>query len=207
MAGKTKRRAAARHATGNAGDAVVAAALALAARQGWRRTSLAEIAAESSLSLAELHARFRGKPMILAACLRFFDHAALSAATPNPKDPPRDRLFEVLMARFDALKPHRQAVRAMARDSIGDPAALLGAKRLFTSMGWMLEAAGLSSAGLPGRARKKLLLLVYVSVLFVFLGDDSDDLAKTMAALDRRLSLAQAWLGLGNPAAKAAGKR
>jgi AcrR family transcriptional regulator len=206
MATKPKRRSASRSATSSDGDAVVAAALALAARQGWRRTTLTEIAAEAGLSLAELHARFRSKPMILSACLRSFDRAVLAAAAPNPKDKPRDRLFEVLMARFDALKPHRPAVRAMLRDSIGDPAALIGAKRLYTSMGWMLEAAGLSSAGLPGRARKKLLMLVYLSVLYVFLGDDSDDLAKTMAVLDRRLTLAQAWLGLGTPAPQGSGK-
>ena len=45
--------------------------------------------------------------------------------------------------------------------------------------------------------RRKILALVYISVLIVFLNDASADLAKTMAALDRRLSLAQAWLGLG----------
>jgi AcrR family transcriptional regulator len=206
MAVKPKRRSASRSTASHDGDAVVAAALSLATRQGWRRTTLTEIAAEAGLSLAELHARFRGKPMILAACLRSFDRAVLAGAAPNPKDKPRDRLFEVLMARFDALKPHRPAVRAMLRDSIGDPAALIGAKRLYTSMGWMLEAAGLSSAGLPGRARKKLLMLVYLSVLYVFLGDDSDDLAKTMAVLDRRLTLAQAWLGLGTPAPQGSGK-
>jgi len=64
------------------------------------------------------------------------------------------------------------------------------------SMGWMLEAAGVSSAGLAGKARRKILALVYISVLLVFLSDKSEDLAKTMAALDRRLTLVQAWLGL-----------
>ena len=138
-----------------------------------------------------------GKPMILAACLRHFDQAALDGPKPGPKDKPRELLFEVLMRRFDALKPHRKAVASMLRDSIGDPAALLGFKRLLVSMGWMLEAAGISSAGLAGKARRKILALVYISVLIVFLNDSSADLAKTMAALDRRLSLAQAWLGLG----------
>ena len=176
---------------------VIAAALTLAASRGWRRASLAEIAAESRLSLVQLHALYRGKPMILAACLRHFDQAALDGPKPGPKDKPRELLFEVLMRRFDALKPHRKAVASMLRDSIGDPAALLGFKRLLVSMGWMLEAAGISSAGLAGKARRKILALVYISVLIVFLNDSSADLAKTMAALDRRLSLAQAWLGLG----------
>jgi len=181
---------------GDAKPRVVAAALKLAAAKGWRRVSLAEIAAEARLSLAQLHALYRGKPMILAACVRHFDQAALNGPEPGAKDKKRDVLFDVLMRRFDALQPHRQAVAAMLRDSIGDPAALLGFKRLLVSMGWMLEAAGVSSAGLAGKARRKILALVYISVLLVFLSDKSEDLAKTMAALDRRLTLVQAWLGL-----------
>jgi AcrR family transcriptional regulator len=192
------RKKASRAARGGDPQArVVDAALSLAASRGWRRVSLTEIAAEARLSLAQLHALYRGKPMILAACLRHFDQAALAGPKPGAKDKPRELLFEVLMRRFDALKPHRKAVASMLRDSIGDPAALLGFQRLLVSMGWMLEAAGVSSAGLAGKARRKILALVYISVLIVFLNDASADLAKTMAALDRRLSLAQAWLGLG----------
>ena len=175
---------------------VVDAALKLAASKGWRGVSLAEIASEARLSLAQLHALYRGKPMILAACLRHFDQAALAGPQPGTKDKKRDVLFDVLMRRFDALQPYRPAVAAMLRDSIGEPAALLGFKRLLVSMGWMLEAAGVSSAGLAGKARRKILALVYLSVLLVFLNDKSEDLAKTMAALDRRLTLVQAWLGL-----------
>ena len=193
----TRKKASRAARSGDPQARVVAAALTLASSRGWRRASLAEIAAESRLSLAQLHALYRGKPMILAACLRHFDQAALDGPKPGPKDKPRELLFEVLMRRFDALKPHRKAVASMLRDSIGDPAALLGFKRLLVSMGWMLEAAGISSAGLAGKARRKILALVYISVLIVFLNDSSADLAKTMAALDRRLSLAQAWLGLG----------
>jgi len=176
---------------------VVHAALKLAGSKSRRRVSLAELAAESRLSLSQLHALFRSKPMILGACLRHFDQAALAGPKPGAKEKPRDVLFEVLMRRFDALKPHRKAVASMLRDSIGEPAALLGFKRLLVSMGWMLEAAGVSSAGLAGKTRRKILTLVYLSVLVVFLNDPSEDLAKTMATLDRRLNLAQAWLGLG----------
>jgi AcrR family transcriptional regulator len=182
---------------GDSKSRVVHAALKLAAAKSWRRVSLAEIASGAGLSLSQLHALFRGKPMIIAACLRHFDQVALNGPKPGAKEKKRDALFEVLMRRFDALKPHRKAVASMLRDSIGDPTALLGFKRLLVSMGWMLEAAGVSSAGLAGKTRRKILALVYLSVLVVFLNDASADLAKTMAVLDRRLTLAQAWLGLG----------
>jgi AcrR family transcriptional regulator len=198
MAARRRRplRASPRSKSGDFETRLVEAALALAARQGWRRTMLGEIAAEAGVSLAELRGQLRSRGAILALCVRHFDRMVL-AAKPDPKDSPKDRLFELLMRRFDALKSHRPALRAMCRDSIGDPAALLAGKRLLVSMGWMLEGAGIPTAGLPGQARRKVLLLVYLSVLVVFANDQTADLAKTMAALDRRLGLAAPFLGIG----------
>ena len=190
----------------NARDRLVDAALSLAGRQGWRRTGLAEIAAEAGLSLAETYDAAPSKLALLAAFHRRIDHAALAEAG-DAEAPPRDRLFDVLMRRFDALGPHRAALRAILRDSQGDPALLLGAAALVHSMSWMLEAAGVSASGLLGRVRAHLLSGLYLWVLRVFLDDDSTDLAKTMAALDRQLRRSESILGIGGgrePSAAAA---
>jgi hypothetical protein len=64
-------------------------------------------------------------------------------------------------------------------------------------MAWMLEASGVSCAGWRGLARTHLLTGIYLSVLRVWLDDDSADAMKTMAALDRRLRGAASWLGVG----------
>src|SRR5690348_3886120 len=174
---------------------IVEAALELADSQGWRRTTLSDIARAAGLSLADLHAQLRSRGAILAACVRHFDRIALAGPAPDKDEKPKDRLFDLLMRRFEALKPHRKAVRSMAWDSLGDPAALLALKRLLASMGWMLEAAGVPTAGVAGLAKRRILLLAYASVLAVFLRDESADLGKTMAALDRRLSLIEPFLG------------
>lgn len=195
---KARGKAAAGTLAGSARDRLIDAALRLAARQGWRRTGLAEIAGEAGLSLAEAYAACRSKFAILAGFHRRIDEAALAGAGEGG-EAARDRLFDLLMRRFDALAPHRPALRAILRDSLGDPAALLGAAALVCSMAWMLEAAGISAAGWRGRGRAHLLAALYLSALRVFLEDDSADLAKTMAALDRRLRRAGAWLGLGAP--------
>ena len=92
------------------------------------------------------------------------------------------------MRRFDALKPHREALGNIVFDQARDPvAALCGLGRHERSMAAMLEAARLSSGGLRGLLRAKALGLTYLATLRVFLGDDSADLAATMAALDRNL--------------------
>jgi AcrR family transcriptional regulator len=198
--GAMARRASARKAAAKSGatakDRLVDAALTLAARQGWRRTGMAAIAAQAGLSLGEAYAAAPSKLVLLAAFHRRVDQAALAIAA-DGAEPARDRLFDVLMRRFDALAPHRPALRSILRDSLGDPAAVFGVPALLSSMGWMLEAAGISTAGLRGRLRSQLLTGLYLSVLRVFLDDDSTDLARTMALLDQRLRWGESWLGLG----------
>jgi AcrR family transcriptional regulator len=175
---------------------IVDAALRLAAARGWHAVSLADIAAEAGLSVLQLYAVFRSKAAILEAFHRRVDEAALGGAA-EEGEAPRDRLFDALMRRFDALKPHKPAIAAMARDAWSDPlATLCSAPSLRRSMRWMLECSGVSTTGWPGRLRSNLLLGIYLSVLRVWLVDESVDMMKTMAALDRRLRQSERWLGL-----------
>src|SRR5579883_1152010 len=133
------------------GGRVIEAALELAAERGWRHVSLAEIAGAAKLPLAELYALYPSKAAILAAFVRRIDGEVLGEGEAEG-DSPRDRLFDVVMRRFEALKPHRAGVEAILHDAGRDPLALLcGGPRLLRSMAWMLEAAGLPSHGLGGR--------------------------------------------------------
>src|ERR1700730_6157190 len=89
-------------------DRLIVAALELAARQGWRRTGLAEIAAEAGLKLHEAYALHRSKAAILGAFTRRIDREVLAGAgAPEEGESTRDRLFDTLMRRYDALKPYK----------------------------------------------------------------------------------------------------
>ncbi|HEV2334280.1 MAG TPA: TetR family transcriptional regulator [Stellaceae bacterium] len=180
-------------------DRIIDAALSLIAQQGWRRLSLAAVAAEADVPILALYRVFRSKPAILCGFSRRIDEATL--ATPldaEEGERPRDRLFDLLMRRFDALRPYRAALEMLGRELATDPPAALGAgARLLCSIAWMLEAAGISTAGLGGIVALKLTAAVYLATLRVWLRDDSPDLAPTMAALDRRLRAIERWLGTG----------
>ncbi|MGH7075226.1 MAG: TetR/AcrR family transcriptional regulator [Stellaceae bacterium] len=171
----------------DAGTRLIEAAFELAVRQRWRHTGMDEIAQAAKLPLGEAYAQFRTKPCLLAGFTRRIDEAVLAGG--EPEGTPRDRLFELLMRRFDALKPHRAALKAIMRDSIGEPTALFGVPVMLNSMAWMLEAAGISAEGWRGRARILALAAAYGTVFRTFLDDDSEDLSRTMAALDRRLDI------------------
>ena len=169
---------------------VIDAALVLAATRGWRVLTLTDIAEAAKLPLSQVYPAYNSKAAILRGFTRRIDVAVLTTEESDAGEGnARDRLFDVLMRRFDALKPHREALGNIAFDEARDPvSALCGLGRLERSMAAMLEAARLSAGGLRGLLRAKALGLAYLATLRVFLRDDSPDLAATMAALDRNLS-------------------
>jgi AcrR family transcriptional regulator len=165
------------------------AALDLAAQKGWGRTTLSDIAEAAGMPLAELYRQFRSKRALLVAFSRMIDEEVLANVDPDlAGEPARDRLFSILMQRFDALGPYKAGLSAVARDESCDPCALLcGAPHLARSMAWTLEAAGIGSAGLGGALRVKGLAAIYLITLGVWFRDETEDMSRTMAALDRSL--------------------
>ncbi len=184
-------------------DRIIDAALSLIAQQGWRRLSLAAIAAEADLPILTLYRTFPSKPAILRGFSRRIDEAVLavprdSDAAVDVDERPRDRVFDLLMRRFDALSPYRAALEVLGRELPADPiAALCAGAGLLRSIGWMLEAAGISTIGLGGIVAVKLTAAAYLATSRVWLRDDSPDLAPTMAALDRRLRGIERWFSGG----------
>jgi AcrR family transcriptional regulator len=182
---------------GSDADRLVNAALRLTAQQGWRRLSMTAVAAEAGLPIVTLYRAFPSKQGILCAFSRRIDETVLAAPLDtDPDERPRDRVFDLLMRRFDALRPHRDALAVLGRELPGDPAAALAlGAGLLRSTAWMLEAAGIATAGLRGVVAVKLTAGAYAATLRVWLRDDTPDLAPTMAALDRRLRGIERWFG------------
>jgi len=174
--------------------ALVAAAFRLAAERGWPRVSVAEAARRADLRLDRARARFPAKQMVLLRFGRIADQAALALATSEGAH--RDRLFDMLMRRIDVLQAHREGMLALLKGLPADPctAAMLAAASV-RSMGWMLEGAGISATGLPGRLRAKGLLAVWLATVHAWREDASQDLSATMAALDKALSRAERVAG------------
>jgi AcrR family transcriptional regulator len=188
---KARRKSARPKRAGTPGEAtrdpVLDAAMRLAAAQGWRGLTLAEIADAAGLTLADLYARYPSRQAILEAIRRAADRAMLAGGA-VADGPARDRLFEVLMRRFDALGRWRPGIAAVIEDASRDPIALIcGGTGALASMAVALEAAGLDSAGLRGLVRAKALAAVWLPALRVWLSDETGDHAATMATLDKGL--------------------
>lgn len=172
-------------------QALVTAAFALGADEGWRKVSAAAAARWAGLDLGRARARFGAHGEILRKFGELADHAALTGAL--TEGPVRDRLFDVLMRRFDFLQAHRAGVLALLKPLALEP--VLGvylAHETSRSMGWLLEAAGVSTGGIRGELRKHGLGLVWAYGVRAWVHDDSADLTATMAAVDTALNRADA---------------
>lgn len=181
-------------------ERAVAALFVVAARDGWRRTTLAAIAAEGGIEPAELRARFASREAVLDRFIRDLDREVLEGTLPRAEgETIRDRLFDVIMRRIDAIQRHRAGVLAVRSGLARDPAAVLGHLPAgLASLRWMLDAAGVPTGGLAGLLRLNALLLLMLPVGRAWERDHSEDLSATMAELDRALSRAErgeAWLG------------
>lgn len=176
--------------------ALIAALFEQAALRGWPDATIASAARDAGLPLERVRARFPGKG---AALLRFgllADQAALGSGTPD--ETPRERLFDMVMRRFDALQHHRDGVLALLRTLPREPGtgALLYAATL-RSMRWLLDAAGVPTGGLAGQLRTHGLLAIWLRGLRTWQDDESQELSTTMAAVDKGLDQAmraEGWL-------------
>lgn len=176
---------------------IIDSALALAAAQGWADLSLKMLARHAKCTLKELEKIFPDKAALLAGIFAWLDEEALKGAgVRDTGEPPRDALFDLLMDRFDVLNDHRAAFASILDSFRPDPQqAFDSLPHLCRAMTATLAAAGLESDGVKGALRVLGLTVVYLDVLRVWKEDDSADMAKTMAALDRDLGRAEQAAG------------
>jgi len=195
--GRRRSRPGAR-ATRGAGDAdrIVEAAMGLIASRGWRSVSLAAVAEVTGLTVLQVYRVFPSRAAILCGFLRRIDEVALGVpAEVEIGERPRDRVFDLLMRRFDALQPYRGPLMALRRDLPFDPlSALAAGTALMCSMRVTLETAGISCDGVVGVFAVKLVAAAYLFASQTWARDESPDLAPTMAVLDRRLRAIERFL-------------
>ncbi|WNK00772.1 hypothetical protein L2D14_04945 [Thalassospiraceae bacterium LMO-JJ14] len=174
-------------------DKLVDAALELAAENPWRTLSLPTIAAHAGVPVGEALLCLPSRLHIQRALIERIDAQVFGGLEDDPLDgTTKDKLFDILMRRFDALDGHQAALKSMTRDSARDPlsTACLGA-RFLKSMALSLQAAGVSAEGCAGALKSKALAVIQLNAARVWINDDDAGLSRTMAALDKGLARAE----------------
>ena len=178
-------------------DKIVAAFLALLAEKPFEDVGFGDIAGRAGVTLTQLRGEFASTLAMLAAHIKTTDRAVLAADLSDmAEESPRERLFDVLMRRLEALAPHRAAVRSLLRSARRNPPLALALNTFAVrSQQWMLTAAGINASGPRGILRAQGLAVLFASVLRAWIHDDDPGQARTMAALDRALGRGQRLAG------------
>lgn len=171
------------------------AALSLAASTPWREVTLVKLADSANRPVSEYYGASVGEA--LDCVEEAFDRAIGDSLDKlDNSQSVRDRLFELIMRRFEAMEPHRAAVLAMEQGQDRDPTLMAGAhQRHVRCARWVLALAGLEADGMTGQARAQGLGVIIGQARAAWRGDAAGDYAKTMASLDKNLRRAEEMFG------------
>ena len=169
--------------------AIVEALMDLASRRPWHEIEITDIAKAANVSLAEFRDLFPSKGAVLGGLSRIIDKQVLEGTTDDlAGEPARERIFDVLMRRFDAMQPYKEALRRISQDLQYDPVSLAALNQVaLNSQRFMLAAAGINTEGPLGTLKLQGAVLVYANTMRTWLEDDDPAQARTMARLDREL--------------------
>ncbi len=187
MASRAKNEAKPTDARGKIVDAL----MELAGERRFEEISLRDICKAAGVSLADFRDAFPSKGAVLAGLSRRIDRAVLAQDSSELADEsPRERLFDILMRRLEAMAPYREGLREATAWLRRDPAAALAMNQtVVSSMRFMLEAAGIEvEGGAAGAVKLQGLALAWARIVAVWLDDDDPGRSKTMAELDRELT-------------------
>lgn len=181
---------------GDPRDGIIDALMRLAALHDWDAISLSDIAQEAGMDLGTMRAAFPSKGAILGAYSRRIDLAVLKDDGADMADETaRERLFDVLMRRIDAMAPHKAALKRIAKAVRRDPltmAALNSAA--LNSQRYMLAAAGISAEDALGPIKAQGAVLAFAATLETWFEDEDPGMARTLARLDKELRRGETFI-------------
>lgn len=166
--------------------------LTLAGEIEWSSITLKLIAEQTDMPLDEVSGTFESKWEILDA-FRIRTDSLITAQMNNdwPKQPVRDRLFDVVMDRIETIAPWKAGITSISKHCTIHP---LAGVRLFSplrrSMDKMIEHVRANSQGPVRLAQSHGLTIIYLLVLRRWMSDETADLGPTMAELNERLIFA-----------------
>ncbi|WP_396273968.1 hypothetical protein [Hyphomonas sp.] len=171
------------------------AALELSATRAWSDIPLADIAAKAKLTLSDFHG-VAAREDLVEAMDAHFDKAMSAEGVPDETSA-RERLFDVIMLRFEAMEAYRAGIREITKFR---ESSLFHLVRLpnhrHASAAWALASAGLDNdAGAPASLKRIAIGIVIAQAERAWRKETSGDFALTMAALDKGLRRAEERLG------------
>lgn len=175
-------------------DKIIDSALDIATDLPWQDVSFNEIIEGANVPMIDAQEYFDCKTDILVGYGRRIDKKMIeNVRFPEGNDLTiREKLFDIMMERFDIVNNDRDAVLSIVHSFRSDPKQMIiSLPHLGKSMGKMLTLADADTVGILGAAQISGLMGAYLYALKAWKNDESDDLGSTMAALDKALNIAE----------------
>lgn len=172
---------------------VIDATMKLAARRDFGDVSLTDIAHEAELSLADLRDLFPSKGAIVGGFERRIDRQVLEEfSAKDSHEPARDRLYDVLRKRLEALEPYHDALASIASWASRDPLTVTALNReTVNAMRFMLEAADIDCDGPVGALKLQGLAMAWGRVLDAWF---KEGFSFALETLDREIARGERYV-------------
>jgi AcrR family transcriptional regulator len=130
-------------------ERIIETFMAILADKPIERIGFGEIATRSGVPLTRCRAEFGTVFAILAAHVKDLDRQVLAGIDADmAEEPPRERLFDVLMRRIELLSPHKAAIRSLIDSARRNPGLALALNPIAVrAQSWMLTAADIDASG------------------------------------------------------------
>ena len=161
---------------------------------GWENFSIEKLSARENIPLNDLKAYFKCKYSIVDKFSRMIDKNIESKLRIQDfKDSSKkDILFELIMMRFDEMEEFKGSLTKVLNASKNKPLLVsIITKNVMNTMDSFLELSNSYNNYPFDFLKKNFLFLIYSITFKTWLSDNTEDLSKTMAELDRLLSTAE----------------
>ena len=176
----------------NIPDHVIEAILNHIPFDGWSTASLNMAAADCGLTETEMHSQFpAGITDAIYAYGAYADKKMIMAfdgqdASDIAAMPVHMKIRSLILIRLEQAKNHKEVVRRTLAILARPQHTKLAAQLLYRTVDEMWRAAGDTSTDYNFYTKRATLSAVYSATLLAFLSDNSADMSKTEAFLDRR---------------------
>ena len=161
---------------------------------GWEEFSLEKLSTKENIPIEDLKVFFKCKYSIVDKFSRMVDKNIESKLKIEDfKDSSKkDILFELIMMRFDEMEEFKGSLTKILDASKNKPLLIsIITKNVMNTMDFFLELSDSYNNYAFDVLKKNFLFLIYSITFKTWLSDNTEELSKTMAELDRLLSTAE----------------
>ena len=177
-------------------------AFKLIEEKGWNDFSLEKLAKEESIKIEDLIFFFKDETNLIESFSEMIDEQVIKEVDLNEfnQNSVKDNIFELIMIRFEKLSPYKKSLDILLKQLKYEPKTLKKlTKKIFNSLDLFLEISNAKNNYVFDFLKLNIMFIIYGYTFKIWLEDDSEDMGKTMAEVDKWLSEAEGYANKISP--------